>query len=185
MKSKLAEQGIKGNKYRDYKLYRPKDVIIADIKAFVFSVFEAFVDNTTAIKDYVESHDENKASKFRNVKGGNLLFRPLALTEYFEAAVILFQRGEGIAYADVFERLNETVLDISQEPWLGLIWDGEKIINRVAKTVIRMMLVSMANATVLTPKERDKLSKDYASSLNISPEDSSTLINKVSKSTCA
>lgn len=51
-----------------------------------------------------------------------------------------------------------------------------------AKTVIRMMLVSMANAAVLMQKEKDKLIRDYASSLNISLEDSATIITNVSTS---
>lgn len=183
VKSKLTEQGIKGKKYKDYKLYRPKDEAIGDVKSFVLTVFKAFADNTTAIREYVGSGEKNKAAKFRNTQGGNLLFRPIALTEYFEAAVILFQRNESSTYTDIFKCLNEIVLDISQKPWLGLIWDGEKIINHAAKTVIRMMLVSMANATVLTQREKDKLARDYASSLNISLEDAIALITNVSTST--
>lgn len=180
VKSKLEEQGIKGKKYNEYKLYRPKDDALLAIKDFVISVFKDFSDNTDSIKEYVASTDDRKASMFRNASGGSLLFRPIALTEYFEAATILFKRGVAENYADIFKQLNEIEMNISHQPWVGLVWDGTKIINRASKTVIRMLLVSMVNASILTDKEKDKLNKDYASSLNLSLDSAAKLIEAAS-----
>ena len=52
IKHKLKECGIKGKKYAEYKLYRPKEEMIILLREYVFSVFEAFVENTTVIKKY-------------------------------------------------------------------------------------------------------------------------------------
>ena len=171
VKHKLEEDGIKGKKYSDYKLYRPKDENIAILKDHVFSVFDAFVTYTDTIKEYVSSTGATKARKFRNATGGNLLFRPAALPEYFEAASLLCQRGGASTYADAFELLNAIELDISKQPWLGLMWDGARIINRASKTAIRALLLLMSNTTVLSQQEHEKLVRDYASSINSSQEE--------------
>lgn len=180
IKHKLGEKGIKGKKYADYKLYRPTDDIIASMKEYVFGVFQAFVNQTDTIRDYLELNGKAKAQKFRNATGGNLLFRPIALTEYFEAAFLLHHRGSADTYDIAFKSLNSIELDISKQPWLGLMWDGTKIINRVSKTTIRMLLLLMADATVLSQNEHEKLVREYASSLNLSITESNTLLTSFS-----
>ena len=53
IKHKLGETGIKGKRYSDYKLYRPKDDEIYLLRGYVFNVFEAFVAHTDVIREYV------------------------------------------------------------------------------------------------------------------------------------
>ena len=179
VKHRLGENGIKGKKYTEYKLYRPKEDEIAALKEFVFETFEDFVDHTTVIREYVALSGDTKAQKYRNASGGNLLFRPIALTEYFEAAFLLCQRGGAATYRDAFDLLNTVELDISNRPWLGLMWDGSRIITRVSKTVIRMLLLYMSNPSVLTQKEYEKLIGDYASSMHLSAEETCAFIASI------
>lgn len=178
VKHNLAIEGIKGRKFKEYQLYRPNDEAIEKLRKYVFSVFESFVKKTEPIKEYAESTDGKRASKYRNSSGGNLLFRPVALTEYFEAALILVDKG-AVTYDKAFELLNAVELDISQKPWKGLMWDGTKIINRVSKTVIRLLLVFMADNAVLSPKEIDKLVADYGSSLNLGESDARIILDSL------
>lgn len=166
VKHKLGEVGIKGRRYADYKLFRPKEEDIVALRTYVFEVFETFATHSDAIKEYLALKGGAKAHKFRNSTGGNLLFRPIAITEYFEAAYLLCHRGGANTYADAFDLLNSVELNISKQPWLGLVWDGTKIINRASKTVIRALLLFMANADVLSEYEQEKLIHDYASSVN-------------------
>jgi DNA sulfur modification protein DndB len=179
VKHKLGERGVKGKRYSDYKLYRPKDEEISELKEYILNVFEAFVEHTDVIKEYVSLTEVTKAQKFRNSAGGNLLFRPIALTEYFEAAHLLCNRGCAGTYAEAFDLLNIVELDIAKQPWIGLVWDGTKIINRASKTVIRSLLLFMVNASVLSQREQEKLISDYASSINSSHEDVSNYLASI------
>ena len=179
IKHKLGETGIKGKRYSDYKLYRPKDDEISFLKEYVFNVFEAFAEHTDVIREYISLTGATKAQRFRNSAGGNLLFRPIAITEYFEAAYLLCQRGGASTYAEAFRLLNSVELDIAKQPWLGLVWDGTKIINRASKTVIRTLLLFMANASVMSQHEQEKLISDYASSINSSYEEAANYLASI------
>lgn len=179
VKHKLGERGIKGKRYSDYKLYRPNDDEIGELKAYILDVFEAFAEHTDVIREYMSLTGATKAQRFRNSAGGNLLFRPIAITEYFEAAYLLCQRGGASTYAEAFRLLNSVELDIAKQPWLGLVWDGTKIINRASKTVIRTLLLFMANASVMSQHEQEKLISDYASSINSSYEEAANYLASI------
>lgn len=166
VKHRLAIEGIRGKKYNDYKLYRPKDEIINSNREYIFSVFNSFISNTTVIGEYLNEDCDEKAKKFRNSEGGNLLFRPIAFTEYFEAAFWLQDRRECTTYDDAFALLNVIDLDIGKAPWLGLVWDGSKIISKASKTTIRYLLVFLADSATMTEKDIQKLICDYASGTN-------------------
>ena len=180
VKHKLETEGIRGKKYSDYKLYRPQDEVIDSIRGYIFSVFESFVNHTAVIREYLSENSEEKAKKFRNSEGGNLLFRPIAFTEYFEAAFWLQDRGGDTTYDNAFISLNTVDLDIGKAPWLGLVWDGSKIISKASKTTIRYLLVFLADSTVMTEKDIQKLVRDYASGTNRSEAESALALGRES-----
>ena len=180
VKHKLATEGIRGKKYSDYKLYRPQDEVIDSIRGYIFSVFESFVNHTTVIREYLSENSEEKAKKFRNSEGGNLLFRPIAFTEHFEAAFWLQDRGGDTTYDNAFISLNTVDLDIGKAPCLGLVWDGSKIISKASKTTIRYLLVFLADSTVMTEKDIQKLVRDYASGTNRSEAESALALGRES-----
>lgn len=179
IKHKLAEEGIKGKSYAKYKLYRPKEEKIEELKRHVFGIFEDFVKQTDVIREYLQAPEKTRALKFRSSEGGNLLFRPIALTEYFEAAYQLCYRGRADTYGRAFFLLNTVKMDISEKPWLGLIWDGEKIINGVPKTLIRSLLLFMADESSLLSKEKEKFISDYARRINVSIEDITSYFSSI------
>ena len=154
--------------------------VIDSIRGYIFSVFESFVNHTTVIREYLSENSEEKAKKFRNSEGGNLLFRPIAFTEYFEAAFWLQDRGGDTTYDDAFISLNTVDLDIGKAPWLGLVWDGSKIISKASKTTIRYLLVFLADSTVMTEKDIQKLVRDYASGTNRSEAESALALGRES-----
>lgn len=177
IKHKLGESGIKGKKYTEYKLYRPKEDDVMELKHYVFDVFNSLVENTDVIREYLTLQEENRAVHFRNATGGNLMFRPIALTEYFEAAFLLCSRSHSTTYAKAFSLLNSVELNISNYPWLGFMWDGTKIITRVSKTIIRLILMYMACPSSLTQKEQEKMLTEYAKSMHISVGEAEKLLN--------
>lgn len=172
--------GKKGQALKEYKLYRPEDETIEKISEQVFDSFNSFVSKSKAISQYIECDLPNKAKEFRNSSGGNILFRPLILTEYFEAANTLIERKHADSYEDAFEKLSFVKSDLSCEPWKGLVWDGSKIIGRAPKSIIRLLLLYMADNNVLLTKEREKLTSEYAKNLNISVDVAGKILSDLS-----
>jgi len=178
VKHELAKEKITGNKYKQYLLYRPNDHDIERLKAHIFGVFNEFERNIDDIKKYCEDTERNKAAPYRNTNGGNLLFRPIAITEFFAAANILMDRKD-FSLADVFKALNHIVFDINAVPWKGLVWDGSKIINRASKQVIKLLIVHMVDPECLTAQEKKKLLDGYYSALNIAEDEARTILETI------
>lgn len=165
VKWQLSKQGISGKKYKDYLLYRKDDSVISNMRNIVFDIMEAFVNNTTAIQTYLNNPDDNRAEAFRNNTGGCLLFRPIALTEYFNAAIVLFDNGYN--YVEAFTKLNQLPHIISENPWNGLLWDGTKMVNRVSRTTVKSLLIYMIDKQLLSESDYRKMVEQYAATLNI------------------
>lgn len=165
VKWQLSKQGISGKKYKDYLLYRKEDSIISNMRNIVFDIIEAFVNNTTTIQTYLNNPDDNRAEAFRNNTGGSLLFRPIALTEYFNAAIVLFDNGYN--NVEAFSKLNQLPHIISENPWNGLLWDGTKMVNRVSRSAVKNLLVYMVDKNLLSENEYKKMTELYAATLNI------------------
>lgn len=165
VKWQLSKQGISGKKYKDYLLYRKEDSIISNMRNIVFDIMEAFVNNTTTIQTYLNNPDDNRAEAFRNNTGGSLLFRPIALTEYFNAAIVLFDNGYN--NVEAFSKLNQLPHIISENPWNGLLWDGTKMVNRVSRSAVKNLLVYMVDKNLLSENEYKKMTELYAATLNI------------------
>lgn len=178
VKNYLAFENIKGEKYKEFKLYRPSDKRLLELHDCVFEVFNSFVANFDCVKEYVESKDFSKAAKYRNTNGGNLLFRPIAFTEVFTAALIIKQRNNS-TFDEIFSKMNKVEFEISKSPWKGLIWDGYRIISGVTKSTIRLLLIHMVAPETLTKAERNKLINGYASALNIAIEDSENFLHNL------
>ena len=180
VKHELAKEKITGNKYKQYLLYRPADSDVERLKTYVFDVFKAFERNIDAVKNYAANENSNKASPYRNAAGGNLLFRPIAITEFFAAANILMDR-KNYAIETVFQELNNIVFDINAAPWKGLVWDGTKIINRASKQVIKLLIVHMVDSECLNAQEKKRLLDGYYSALNITETEAHAILETSSR----
>ena len=165
IKHDLKKESIINKKYKEYLLYRPNDEKIDKMKAAVFSIMESFVKNTAVIKKYVNIETECKALEFRNADGGNLLFRPAALTEYFNAALVLVDAGH--TYDEAFSLLDRVPQELKDTPWKGFLWDGSNIIARASKPTIKNLLVFMSQRDALTENEYKKMLTQYSSSINV------------------
>lgn len=176
VKWQLLKQGIKGKKYKEYLLYRQEDAVIDKMKSIVFDIMNAFIQNTSSIQVYLNNTEKNRAEEFRNNSGGSLLFRPIALTEYFNAAIELFDKGYN--YEDAFKKLNDLPHTISENPWYGLLWDGTKMVNRVSRTTVKNLLVYMVHETFISEIEYKRMIEQYSATLNIDIDSTKELLHK-------
>lgn len=178
VKNKLANENIKGDKYKEFILYRPSDEKLLELHDVVFEIFNSFVKNFDCIREYVESKEISKAVKYRNHSGGNLLFRPIAFTEIFTAALIIKQRNNS-TFDEIFSKMNTVEFEISNAPWKGLVWDGYRMITGVKKTTIRLLLIHMVAPEILTKAEKHKLIEGYASALNVEIEEAKIILHNL------
>ena len=161
----LSKEKITGKKYKEYLLYRPSEEKIENLRTVVFDIMQEFVNNTNVLRDFLDDKNDNRAARYRNREGGNLLFRPIALTEYFNAALILMDNGYSCKSA--FSSLSSISLNLADIPWRGFLWDGTKMINRVSRPVIRDLLLYMIDRTLISSKDYERLIKVYSASLNV------------------
>lgn len=178
IKDKLALENIKGEKYKEFILYRPSEEKLQELRDSVFEVFNSFVANFDCIKEYIESEEPSKAARYRNSDGGNLLFRPIAFTEVFTAALILKQRNNS-TINDIFNKMNSVEFEISKSPWKGLLWDGHRMITGVTKTTIRLLLIHLVAPESLTKAEKKKLIDGYTSALNITIDEAKIILHSL------
>ena len=177
VKWQLKKEGITASKYKEYILYRKDDETIEKYRNIVFGIFDAFIRRTSSIQEYLNDNSNQRAVRFRNNNGGNLIFRPVALTEYFNAAIELIISG--CNYDEAFEKLNDLPQDITEKPWAGFLWDGSRMRVRISKPVIKDLLVFMSNKELLDHKEYERMVSIYSSTLNIDKQEAELIINNL------
>lgn len=156
--------GLSDTQFKDYKLYRPDEKVIEDMLSYVESFWTSFIDNITVIKEYL-SEDEKPALRYRNDKGGNLLFRPIGILEFVKAAVIISKR-QNKPFGDVLKEMNKIQLELDSSAWRGVVWDGKKIINRANLNLVRLMIMNLVQDFELSDKEKEQLKDLFISATN-------------------
>lgn len=116
------------------------------------------------VKNYL-STDVTPARPYRNEKGGNILFRPVVLTEYVKASIRIANKYEG-NYKTAFSTLGKIRMELSDNPWIGVLWDGKKMIPKADKKLIMLLILKMCGNDFLEPKECSILVDKFRSALN-------------------
>ena len=165
VRQSMLKKGYKPSQYKNFLEHRPEESLVSELTNRCDEFFAKFVEHTPAIQEYTNDTSTYRAQKFRNSDGGNILFRPVALTEY--CAVALLLEKENITLDKVFQKMSSINLQINEVPWLGIIWDGKKIINRVSRTLIRDLFLYMTCSRLLGDRI-EKLYEEYANAANIS-----------------
>ncbi len=149
-----AKMNISKNDYKKYKLVRPSDDVIEKELNYIIEYWNSFTKHISIIKDYL-GLDDNPAMKYRNSQGGNVLFRPVGLIEFVKASVAL-ARNNNISLDKAIALLSKIPLDLAQNPWRGILWDGSKIVNRVNLDLLRYTFLYSENKRNLNKSEFSK-----------------------------
>ena len=155
---------LSDKRFSDYKLYRPDEGEIERHIIHAHSIFEAFSTNTSVIKEFQQHEGIGKTKDFRNAQGGNILFRPMVFPIYFDVALMI-AKEQNTTINEAFSILNNVPQRLNARPWLGLLWDGQKIINRLSHVMIKNMLLFMTCSDVLSPSILIKFEESYAKAL--------------------
>jgi len=108
--------------WKEFKRHRPEDNIIAEFYDKSTRFWNALVEHFPPLEEILKSSSyENIAGRYRNRKGGHLLFRPVGLL--IIAHVIRQAKDSGLSEREAIKRISEVSMELTDEPWVGLLWD--------------------------------------------------------------
>lgn len=171
--------GLTGKKYKDFLFFRPDEKIVEDLTNYIISYWNSFSERIDVITDYL-SKERNPASDYRNELGGNILFRPVVLTEFVKATIEVAKAHDG-SFDVAFEKLNSIQMNLSSSPWKGVLWDGKKMITRADKKLIMLLILHMHDKIFLNDENKRILVEKYMSAINYEgePEEIVTLLDSI------
>ena len=172
-----TKDGFTKRAFKKYLYQRPSEEEITALYDKTVDFFNSFTKNTPSLTEYVARQGE-KAADYRNSSGGNLLFRPIALTEFLSAALKLYNEEEH-SFDPVFRKLSRVPLIISEEPWRGLLWDGARIINRASRPLIQSIILYLSDPEMLDKKRYSNMVEGYAKAINAAPEYAEQILHRV------
>ncbi len=159
-----AHLGLKDTEFKAYKLCRPEENVIEQTLIYIRDYWNAFLSCSSVLQEYLKIESE-AAANYRNKDGGNVLFRPIGIIEFVKATVLLSKRKE-IAIEEAIKNLNRVPLELNNEVWKGVMWDGKKIINRVNLNLIRYLMLYIEDKDNLTVQEVEKMVELYSAAIN-------------------
>ena len=154
-----SEKGMKKADQVKYLLYRPEPDAVKEFIDVVTDFWNTMILKINVLKTYLnETEEEIEEKGYRSPEGGNILFRPIALSQFVQAIFVLKKR-KGISLEDAITIISEIPMTLQELPWKNLLWlDDRKTINgRPNKKEIMNLMIAMADYEVLTEKEKNSL----------------------------
>ena len=129
----------------DYKRWRPPESEVDALYGKANQFWDRLCHQFAPLKELRDSSPEDKiASKYRSPHGGNLLFRPVGLLLIVRVAMDLHS-VMGMSHDKAVQVVGRAPTDLSESPWVGLLWDGTNKRMLTAKenqTLARRLLYS-------------------------------------------
>lgn len=119
------------NKLQFGKRIRPSDGDFDRLYKLVTNLWDQIEKAFAPLGELCTSEpQEEVAGKYRHIDGGSLLFRPIGLKMVITTIVDLCK--EGLTLIEALDRLKRVEMNLSKEPWLGLIWNS--VLKRMIAT---------------------------------------------------
>ncbi len=114
------------------------------------------------------SPSDEVSGKYRNRKEGHLLFRPIGLLIFMK---VLRQRiDSGLALDKVAKQLSKVPMEISENPWVGLLWDvkNQRMIaaSENQKAAGKLLFHSVGGKLSVLKSSKEELIKELSGLLN-------------------
>lgn len=153
------EKGMSKTQKERYLLYRPDDNEVQEFIEEIRNFWDLFTMCNPVMREYVESNEEHVLNmELRSKDGGNLLFRPIALSQFVIAANE-YKKRKNTTLEQSLINLSKIPMLIQQKPWKNLLWlDERKNINgRVKKKELMLLMLFMVDENLLIQKEKNEL----------------------------
>jgi DNA sulfur modification protein DndB len=161
----LKKENIIKETWNKFQKKGPSQETIDKAKKFIKQLFDIIFSNFPEIQEYLSLNDsvKNKAIKYRNERGGHILFRPIGLLICIRAIKAALE--ERIPFEETIPLISRINTEIGKSPWEGLLWEraGKKMITAGENQKIATNLICYM---IGLKRDVKKLKDDYASKLN-------------------
>ena len=146
----------RGRRRTDLKTVRPEPDVLDDIYTHVSRYWDTVAEYCDPVKEaFTSVPGDGTVAKHRGPDGGHLLFRPAGQAAFCEAVrVMMFRR---VNLSEAIGKLSQVSLDLSSQPWRGVLWDGSTMMSAKAR-LNRNLLLHMVGE----PPDPDRGVKDYS-----------------------
>ena len=159
------------HRWKEFLAARPSDRIINQYAKKAFEYWDYLQENFKELRLLKDGKID--ISKLRHTNGGHLLFRPAGIL--IITRTIKLATGHGIAIKDAVMRISRVSLQLSDKPWVGLLWESIKkrmITRKENQQVSVQLLYYMIHGDLSKIKLNVKDLKDaYASAINWDEEE--------------
>ena len=132
------------------------------------------------IEDFILRDSLTAAEKYRDpINGGNIIFRPVALLQMIKSISYICSENNEISIKDILGVFAKLDRNVSNEPWVKIIWDPASkrmLVNN--QLLLKYLFVYIFNPELLKDKDKKDLYNRYALVNNISRENVEKILNK-------
>lgn len=159
----------KGRGWTAFKRHRPEDDTIAEFSGNSAHFWDRMVVHFPPLQEVLASQpDENIAGRYRHRAGGHLLFRPVGLL--IIANVVRQAKDTGLDEREAIKRISEVSMELTDEPWVGLLWDktNQRMISGTTpQKVAKQLLFYIIGGDLAEMKTNaEAVQREYAGLLN-------------------
>lgn len=166
----LEKEGILITPWKKFQKTRPTQEIIDKAKDFIKQLLNKIISNFPEIHEYLSLDDskKSKANKYRNERGGHILFRPIGLLTYIKAIKSSLEKGK--KFEEIIPLMSKIETNIGKKPWKGLLWESAQR-RMITSPENQKVAVNLILFMIGLKTDEKKLLKSYASLLNKTPEE--------------
>jgi len=148
----------------DYLKFRPDEIEISLFEEYLKEFWTPFKNGISEISAFTLVPESTEPAKnFRNREnGGCLLFRPVGLLPFVQAAIEIRKR-RAINFEQIFIKLNNLNYNLDEIPWRNILWNlEEKTMIMGTQSIVKLLLLYMYDPDILSSNELNSLNKKYA-----------------------
>jgi len=126
----------------ELRFVRPNDKILGEYMRLAKRYFRGLAAHFPPLYKYFHVSPDRASrliSRYRTAAGGHVLFRPVGLRIFVEITGILVQSGKTLDAA--LKLMEQLPVNLSQEPYVGVIWQTTGKMTPAGRTLCRRLLL--------------------------------------------
>jgi DNA sulfur modification protein DndB len=109
--------------WREFKKFRKSDRKIAELYGRAVRLWNTYCTRFEPLNELRASDPKDQvAAKYRHRNGGHMLFRPIGLQMSVKVTRNLMDHNK-LSLSEAIKDLAKTPMELSNEPWVNLLWD--------------------------------------------------------------
>lgn len=154
----------KGWALKDLRFNRPSDEVLDEFEELAFDYFSAVAETFSPIKRYFESTKPSDIVGQFRFRKRHALFFTIGFELFTRAALALAKR-DNISVIEAVRKLKNFPVDLTKEPYRGVVWDPIRKVVVVSRKSLARLLVFHMLGLPISPRQKRNLLGDYREAL--------------------